>query len=293
VRSKGDSTKPTGPEAIFLEHLETIEKAIRFALRGGPRACEDPDDFASWVKLKLIENDYAIIRKFEHRSTFAAFISVVVHRLFADYRIAHWGKWHPSSQAKHLGEPALTIEILLIRDGRSLDEALALLKTRWPYLTAEEVTQIAARLPQRPRRPRPVDIDDASGLAGGPRPDDIAIDSERRRIAERLGDIIRKALADLDTHDRLILRLHFEGGVSVAEISRTLHLEHKPLYRRLQRALAILRTRVQAAGIGSDEVEDILTTRRPELDFALDTERSGDGASTARGSICDDEQTGR
>ena len=51
---------------------------------------------------------------------------------------------------------------------------------------------------------------------------------------------------------------------------------------------------MQAAGIGSDEIEDILTTRRRELDFALDTERSSESASAARGSICDDdEQTDR
>src|SRR5256885_9925743 len=41
----------------------------------------DAEDFGSFVKLKLIENDYAALRKFEHRCSFAAYISVVVQRL--------------------------------------------------------------------------------------------------------------------------------------------------------------------------------------------------------------------
>ena len=58
------------------------------------------------------------------------------------------------------------------------------------------------------------------------------------------------ALAQLDTQDRVILRLRFEDDVSVPEIARLLKLGSAfALYRRLNRILAGLRTALEAAGI--------------------------------------------
>lgn len=62
--------------------------------------------------------------------------------------------------------------------------------------------------------------------------------------------ILDRALAELDTEDRVILRLRFEDNVSVPEITRLLRLGSPfVLYRRLDRILARLRKSLEAAGI--------------------------------------------
>ena len=61
---------------------------------------------------------------------------------------------------------------------------------------------------------------------------------------------LEAALAQLDTEDRVILRLRFEDDVSVPEIARLLTLGSPfALYRRLNRILAGLRKTLEAAGI--------------------------------------------
>ena len=257
-------------EHFFIEQLGVIERAIRSALRRASSPGDDAEDFASYVKLKLIENDYAVLRKYEGRSSFGAFISVVVQRLLADYRIARWGKWHPSAQARRLGEPAMTVETMLVRDRRPLDEALPELQRQWPHLTRDDVEAIAVQLPERTQRPRAVDVDLARVADCRSRPDEMAAAAELGEIAGRIGTVIRAGLDQLDITERLILRLRFEGGVSVAEIARMLNLEQKPLYRRMNRALGALRKQLEFAGFGSRDVEDVLSSATPELNFGLD-----------------------
>jgi len=260
------------PETLFLFQLETIERAIRFCCRRGSLRDDDAEDFASYVKLKLIEKDYAVIRKYERRSSFAAFISVVVQRLLLDYRIGQWGKWHASAEAKRIGEPAVTIEAMLYRDGRSINEVLPALIRRWPHVTWESVDAIARRLPPRLPRIRAVELDAAgdtlASLAADD--DDSAFESERTDVARRIAMIVRDTMKDLEEQDRLIFRLRFEGGMSVAEISRTLKMEQKPLYRRLQRALLLLRKRLEAAGVNAVDAEEILACRSADLDFGFE-----------------------
>jgi len=66
--------------------------------------------------------------------------------------------------------------------------------------------------------------------------------------------ILDAALADLDTEDRVILRLRFEDDVSVPEIARLLSLGSPfALYRRLKRIVATLRRALEAAGMSESE----------------------------------------
>jgi RNA polymerase sigma factor for flagellar operon FliA len=265
--------EPSGAAAaagLFLAELETIERAIAFACRRNGLRDEDAEDFASFVRLKLIDRNYAVIRKCEQRASFAAYISVVVQRLLLDYRISHWGKWHASSQAKHLGDVAVTIEAMLYRDGSTIEEMLPALRRRWPSLTRAEVENIAARLPGRTRRPRLVDLDSQMPFTAEsvPRP---GFAPERRELSKKVAAIVRATMRDVDDDDRLLFRLRFEGGMSVADIARMLRVEQKPLYRRLQRCLVLLRQRLESAGIRRRDVDEIIDDPNAELDFGLDT----------------------
>jgi RNA polymerase sigma factor (sigma-70 family) len=81
-------------------------------------------------------------------------------------------------------------------------------------------------------------------LASADAPPDVAVEQAEWRST------LEAALANLDTQDRVILRLRFEDDVSVPEIARLLRLGSPfALYRRIDRILAGLRTALAAAGI--------------------------------------------
>ena len=66
--------------ALLEANLDLIERVIRFTARRQRLDESELEEFASIVKLKLIENDYAVIRKFQGRSHLATFITIVVNQ---------------------------------------------------------------------------------------------------------------------------------------------------------------------------------------------------------------------
>ncbi len=262
---------PDDAKTLFLEQLEAIDRAIRFACHRASLREHDAEDFASTVRLKLIDNDYAVIRKHDSRSSFCGYIAVVVQRLLLDHRNTQWGKFHASAEAKRIGDTAITIEAFLYRDGRTIEEVLPTLLRRWPDLTRERIDGIVRALPPRSARPRVVDIEHAAESVGadGATVHDAAFEADRHATSQQLCAIVRDTMKELDEHDRLIFRLHWEGDMSVANISRVLHIEQKPLYRRLQRALARMRARLEAAGIDAEDANALLSARGVDLDFGF------------------------
>jgi RNA polymerase sigma factor for flagellar operon FliA len=264
---------------LFIEHLSVIDEVVRFACRRGGLPYDDFDDFASHVKVALIEDDYAVIRKFENRSSFPAFASIVVQRMLLDYRITQWGKWHASTEARRLGDQAVTIEAAIVRDRQSVDEALPALRRRWPELTRESVENLLARLPRRQPRARAVDLSEAEESAAEAVNE---LDFESAAQSRTVAEIVRCTIRELDERKGVIFRLHFEGGLSVAQIARTLAIDQKPLYRDIQRCLAELRRRLEDAGISAADLRGILSCRA-DLDFGF--QRTDDAA------VADEETT--
>ena len=76
--------------------------------------------------------------------------------------------------------------------------------------------------------------------------------AEAAAAARQSGAVLAMAVARLAPQDRLVLRMRFEDGCSVADIARALQLEQKPLYRRLERMLGELREALEAAGLTRD-----------------------------------------
>ena len=257
--------------ALLESNLELIERVIRFTARRQRLDESDAEDFASTVKLKFIENDYAVIRKFEGRSHFSTFVTIVVQRMLLDYRIHHWGKWHASAEAKRLGDLAVDLEQLLHRDGRGIDEALPILRARHPEATREMLEQIAARLPERRARRHMVDLSEAEGLAMDDSTEESVLAAERQSTSQRLSCAMREAIAQLPENDRLLLQLRFESRLTVAQISRSLQIEQKLLYRRMEKLMRDLRAELERAGIDPREVADLIGREGADLDFALGT----------------------
>ena len=52
------------------------------------------------MKLKLIENDYAILAKFQGKAKLSTYLTTVIHNMFRDYRIQKWGRSHDPSPSR-------------------------------------------------------------------------------------------------------------------------------------------------------------------------------------------------
>lgn len=74
---------------------------------------------------------------------------------------------------------------------------------------------------------------------------------EEQLRALQLDDALKSAVATLEPHDRLLLRLRFEDGLSVPQIARIIVCRSQfDVYRRLRHVLDTLRTTLLRAGVG-------------------------------------------
>src|SRR5215472_1056914 len=129
----------TPSQQLFLTNLPTIEALVQMVARQQRMSWAEAEEFASIVRLRLIENDYAILRKFRGGSTLRTYLTVVIARQALDYRDACWGRWRPSRTARRLGPAAVALERLVVRDGLSFEEA-------WRTLPEEDLVKEAERL---------------------------------------------------------------------------------------------------------------------------------------------------
>lgn len=266
------------PRQLLEENVGLIDRLAGRACRRVGIAPDRVDDVASMVKLELMENDYAILRRWEGRSSLATYLTIIIQRLLADQHERTHGRWRPSPEAQRLGETAVLIEDLVSREGRSVDESLPLVRAADPGVTREEVVAIADRLPRRVPRPREVELpaEEDVPLAGDDRADGLALDSELRDTAVRAGALLRDTMEGWPAEDRLLVRLRFESSLGIADIARVLDVPQRPLYRRLEMLLGRLREALLAAGIDRATAEDLVSAgRRIDVDFGLEWKNGG------------------
>lgn len=236
----------------YLEHHDLIERVIRFVCRRRQLSDEEREEFAGEVRLKLVENDYAVLSSFEGRSTLPTFLTTVVTRLFFDWMRSRRGRPRPSAAARRLGAVAIELERLLYWQGFSFDEACRILRDNHGVeQSLDELESMAGQLP-----PRAIGRTFEGGeraahlVAETERPDESTLDRERQAEAERVVAALEEEMGALDPEDRVILKMRFESDFKIADIARTLHLPAKPLYRRIEKLLTELRRGLERRGIG-------------------------------------------
>src|ERR1043165_8030166 len=132
---------PATPSAMDCQELlrstlPFVERLARFVCRNAHVVGADVEDFASTVKLALIEDDYSILRAWEGRSSLATYLTVIMQRLLANERFRTLGRWRPSAEATRLGDAAVQLEMLLVRDERTLADAIPIVRALDATLTA-------------------------------------------------------------------------------------------------------------------------------------------------------------
>lgn len=242
-------------EALFRQHLPLIEQIAQSICRRNGVPAQEAEDFVSDMRLKLCEADYGVIRKFQGKSSFTTYLTVVISKGFLDHRRRTWGKWSPSSRAKRFGPVAILLEKLVYRDGYTFDAACQTIAQK--HAIPVERRKLQSMLAELPRRsPRRVEGGDGlEDVASAERADTRVLAVERDDQLAAAEAALRRALEQLADEERAIVRMIYYEGLSVAEIARGLGLEQMRLYPRIRQLLTSLRRSLAAEGISSDFLE--------------------------------------
>jgi RNA polymerase sigma factor for flagellar operon FliA len=231
--------------------IQQIVRRVAWRHRLGP---DESDELNSAVHLKLIEDDYAVLRKFQGRSAWSTYLQTVITRVLLDARIAAWGKWRPSVQARRLGATAIRLERLLNRDGMSFDEAFNTLRGDCRVTESREALELMRD--SFPRRHRAQvygqEVLDSLTLSTAPSWNPSAereAEIARVRISHELARVVRS----LPDTDRQLLRLRYGHGWTIARVAKELGLNQKRAYRDYERVYRTLRTQLtKAVTIGGE-----------------------------------------
>lgn len=270
---------PTPTPAPVEDHLPRIQRVVDRLVRRKGLSEEEGEEFAGHVRLKMVEDDGEILRRYRGESSLEGYLATVVARLFLDWSRARWGRWRPSAAAKRRGPVAVQLERLLHRDRVPFDQAAEILRRNHGVgMSVAELAELAGELPPpspSARRLEQEPDDEAGGLERVAPPGQSGADVERRveeaeleRTARRTGSALRRALDRLDRVDRFLVR-SFVEGLKVSEVARMLGEEQKPLYRRRERLLPELRQALEDEGVTAADAAALLDWGQAEMDAGL------------------------
>ena len=210
----------------------------------------------------MIDDDHARIRAFSGRSSLQTYLVVVITRLFQDWRNSQWVKWRPSAEAKRLGPLAVKLETMTVRDKLTFEEAVETLRTNHGVTEGRAALEsLYSRFPVRTGRS--FTTDEVLDTVGAPNSnaDASLAQAEASAGAGAAATALAGALTALPPQDRIIIRMRFDDGFSVAEIAKALKLEAKPLYRRIEKLLFELRRTLEGSGVGVELIRDVIADR--------------------------------
>lgn len=241
---------------LFESHLGLIRDLTRSVGRRHRFTSEDIEDFSAKVYERLMEKDYAILRKFQGRSSFRTYLTVVVQRLYLDFQIERWGKWRATARVKRLGDLAVKIDKLLNRDNYTLNQVLDILSRQPGAPSQEDLLAIASQVPLRPR-PRFETDESLEELPIDGGVEQAVLDREREKTLNRVRGALTTALGGLTPDDQLILRMRYVDGFSIREIAARLELDARPLYSRFEKCLKRLRAALETGQVTRQDVDFI------------------------------------
>ncbi len=260
-------------EELFLAHLPSIERIARSVARR--LDASEREDFVARVRLKLIDDDYAVLARFEGRSRLTTYLTCVVRRQFLDEQVRARGRWRPTARARRAGALAVRAEALVTRDGLTRDEALATLRASVPDVPARTLEALVEDAPAPVTRGLPsASASDAEVACDG------GVEArvrgvELRTTARRTRDALARALARLAPDARVLLAEHYVAGRCARRAAQAAGLEPRRAYPCLARALALLRADLAAAGVTRDDARALLSgaagldPRELELDWCV------------------------
>jgi RNA polymerase sigma factor (sigma-70 family) len=245
-------------QRLLLDHLDLIGQIVRTVGRRRHLSSTEREDFAGFVNLKLVEGNYAILRKFQNRSSMWTYLAAVIERLSLDFCAEKWGRWRPSAMADKLGPVAVVLERLVTRDSHTLEEAMEIVRTHHDVgLTHSELRRMWEQLPHRVRI-NEVAEDAAEELTSNETSEIAIEDAERRKDIDRLQRALQTAFEGIASQDRVLIALRFDQDLSIAEIAKLMNISVPTLHRRLDKSVKHLRLALSQAGFDPRAVANLI-----------------------------------
>jgi RNA polymerase sigma factor (sigma-70 family) len=245
-------------QRLLLDHLDLIDQIVRTTGRRRHLSLTEREDFASFVRLRLVEDDYAILRKFQNRSTLWTYLAAVIERMSLDFCAEKWGRWRPSAMAERLGPVAVTLERLVTRDSHTVEEAMEILRTNHDVgKTYAELRRIWDQLPVRVRTTE-VGEEAAAGVSSNDTSEIQIEDSDRQKRIERLQRALSTAFSQIAAQDRVLIALRFDQDLSMVEIAKMTGSSVPTLHRRLDKSVKQLRQALTAEGFDPRDVAGLI-----------------------------------
>lgn len=244
--------------ALLETQYHLIQKKLHHLSRRSGLPEHEAEEFRSWALFKLVEDDSRVLASWEGRSSFPTFLTVVLVNLMRDYRTHIWGKWRPTAAARRQGREAVLLEQLCLRDGVPIDEAAERMRAEHGVsLSRAELERVAASLTRRTERRR-VGEEELLRMPVDGQVESRIEQAERNRTEEQLQVLLTPLLQSLCAEDRLLLKLHYWDGLSMAAISPLLGRPQRELYSVRDKCLKKIRRSLEEAGLGPERVRALL-----------------------------------
>jgi len=265
-------------EEFFISQLPLIEKVITQVCRRNHLREAEREEFASEVKLHMIDRDYDVLRRFQQRSSMHTYLTVVVQRVFLNYRNRVWGRWRPTAEALRLGPTAILLERLVVRDGWPFEEAQEQIRTNHGVeRSRDELHELWLKIMPASSPRRIVSESLASDVPSrGDAADVHIVRAERDFRDRRVRLALQAACQSLTAEERLLIKMRYDDGFRVSEIAATLHRKQKPLYRTFDDIMSQLRASLVAAGISPEDIHELFDDRSGGDDEDTPARNDGD-----------------
>ena len=256
--------------ALLEAHFELIQRKLHHLGRCSGLPDSEAEELRSWALFKLVDDDYRILGQWEGRSTFPTFLTVVLVNLMRDYRIHVWGKWRASAASRRHGPEGIVLERLVGRDGLPCNEALERLRAEHGIsLKPDQVERLMAALPRRQER-QWVSEEELLQIPIDGQVESRVEEQERACVAGRLRELLVPLLRSLPAEDRLLLKLCFFEGLSIAAIAPILRRPQRELYSVRARCLKKIRRSLGEAGLGSDQLSELIGSFQGDLGLEVE-----------------------
>ncbi|MDJ0842258.1 MAG: sigma-70 family RNA polymerase sigma factor [Acidobacteriota bacterium] len=266
---------------LFEQHRTVIEAAIQCVCRRQRLNHDQAEEFASEARLKVLVDDRKVLRDHRGEASLSAYLIGVLTRHFLNLRDKEWGKWRPSREAERLGDQAVLLEQLVVRDGYSLSEAGEMMRTN--HGVHKNDAQLEAWLVRFPKRHgRRIIGEQALKHLAETRnlPEEKLTRRETAPVRDRIRRTLSEELNKLSSEERILLRMRYSDGFSVASIARRLNRKQRPLYRLFERIADHMHSVLKEAGISAQDAIQVLDNGGFVLKFDETAEKSPPKLST-------------
>jgi hypothetical protein len=228
----------------------------------------DADDLAQETWAHLLNKSGDALRRFSGRSAAETYFVRLVANVLVGMRRRRDGHWRPSRPVRRLGLLARELEVLVVRDRFTPNEAIEIVHARRSVSRTEleaMMERIVACLPSR-RRARITSglqtIDPQVDVLATSDPEQSLIEDELRRSSRHIRLMIEKAWNLRSFEEQLALAWRFDGSPRRFGSHRL-----SPAPAAFRKASAVLRDLLTCAGVGWAEAS--IALREVGLDLGL------------------------